>query len=158
MATLWNRISRVIARWTGRTASRDRRSEPRLICCCEVIWESQGRRGEGQLREVSSTGLRLFTDHAVLAGRPIRVLPKPVDSVEPLPLDIAMGTVAYSKSRRGRIEIGVHLSSPERFSRYSWLHQLRREPELPRLSPSPPISSRIPRLTVVGASDSRRPN
>ena len=158
MATLWNRISRVIARWTGRSTSGYRCSEPRLICCCEVIWESQGRRGEGQLREVSSTDLRLFTDHAVLVGRPIRVLPKPSDAVDPLPLDSALGTVAYSRSRRGRIEIGVRLTSPELFSRYSWLHQLRREPELPRLIATAPVSSRIPRLTVVGTNDARRPN
>lgn len=158
MTTLWNRISRVIARWTGRLAPGCRPSEPRLICCCEVIWESQGRRGEGQLREVSSTSLRLFTDHAVLVGRPIRILPKPSDAVDPLPLDIAMGTVAYSRSRRGRIEIGVRLTSPERFSRYSWLYQLRREPELPRLVATAPVPSRIPRLTVVGVNDSHRPN
>lgn len=149
MRTLWNKIAQIVARWRGRAAHGPARVEPRLICSCEVFWESQGLRGEGRLREVSSTGLRLYADRAVLAGRPIRVLPKPGDALDPLPLEVAQGVVLYSRSRKGRFEIGVRLGKQEKSSRHGWLHRLRRESDLPRIMATErPAVGDVPRLTI----------
>lgn len=149
MASLWNRIFRVFHRWVERSSRDERAVEPRLICSCDVLWESQGRRGEGQLREVSPTGLRLYTDRAVLVGRPIRVFPKPDDELDPRPLEIAVGTVLYSKKRKGRMEIGVRLNFPERFRHHGWLRELRREHTPPRIVPASQAARSAPRLRVV---------
>lgn len=146
MNELWSRIAGAIAGWQRpRQAVESRPQAPHFICCCAVIWEAGPLRGEGELRELSATGLRLRTDQAVLAGRNIRIRPQPLGPEAPLPMDMVFGTVVYSRSRKGRVDIGVELSHPERMSRFAWFHQLRREGE----SPLPTLSSRRPGLHLV---------
>lgn len=138
MSELWSRITGAIAGWhKSRRLVAERQQAPRFICCCAVVWESGPLRGEGELRELSATGLRLRTDQPVLAGRGIRVRPQGVGSEQPLPMDMVFGTVVYSRSRKGKVDIGVELVNPERMSRYAWFHQLRREGEsaLPSFPP-----------------------
>lgn len=153
MGTVWNKIAQIVARWRGRAMPGPRRVEPRLICSCEVFWESEGLRGEGRLREVSATGLRLYTDRAVLAGRSIRVVPKPGDALDPLPREVAQGVVLYSRSKDGRFEIAVVLGGQQTNSRHGWLHRLRHESGLPRITTrQSPNLGEAPRLTICRSS------
>lgn len=152
---LWNRITGAIAGLQSRrrpALGEERRQVPRFICRCAVTWESGATRGEGELRELSSTGLRLRTDRAVLAGSRIRVRPLAAGGEQPLPLDMVFGTVVYSKSRKGKVEIGIELINPDRISRFAWFHQLRRERE----SPLPAFGARHGALHLVPSSTSAR--
>jgi hypothetical protein len=149
MGELWNRIAGAIARLhRKRQPVQNRRQAPRFICCCAVTWEAGAERGEGELREVSATGMRLRTDQALLAGQHIRIRPATAGAEQPLPLDVAVGTVIYSKSRRGKVEVGVELIHPERISRFAWFHQLRRDPETVG-SPLPSVLPRSGGLHIV---------
>ena len=152
MADLWKRIAGAIARLhRPREPRQDKRQAPRFICCCAVAWEAGGYRGEGELREVSSTGLRLRTDRALLAGRHIRIVPLAAGGEPPLSLDVTLGTVVYSKSRKGKVDVGVELLHPERISRFSWFHRPRQERE--GASSLPSLTAPCARLHIVGPSD-----
>jgi hypothetical protein len=152
MSELWKKIAAAIARLQKKRVQvqGNRRQVPRFICCRAVVWECGCLRGEGELREVSTTGMRLRTDQALLAGRTIRIRPL-ASGVEPsLPLDIVFGTVIYSKSRRGKVDVGVELLSPEKISRFAWFHQLRSEGERKTVSPMPSILPSKAALHLVG--------
>lgn len=107
----------------------ERRRAPRFICCTKVLWEVGRESGEGLLREVSSTGLRLRSDRAFLAGKHIRVRPLAATDAAPLSTDVAIGTVVYSRRRTGGYEVGVEFINPERISRFAWIGQLVRGPK-----------------------------
>ncbi len=134
MSDFFKKISKALNRLRGRRETpvrEERRRDQRFICSLAVLWEAGRQHGEGVLREVSSTGLRLRTDVPILAGRNIRVRPLKQNS-EPLSLDVAIGTVVYSRRRRDSVEIGVELINPDRISRFAWINTLRQRSGLPR--------------------------
>lgn len=126
MGDLFRRITkslRGLGRRDDKSDTEERRSAPRIICSTPVIWEVGRQQGEGLLRELSSTGLKLLSDRAILAGKHIRL--RPLDSDESgLVLDVAIGTVVYSRVRDGKFEVGVELVNPERISRYAWIGRM----------------------------------
>jgi hypothetical protein len=125
MGDLFRRISKSLRNLGKREESgpSERRHAPRIICSTPVIWEVGRQQGEGELREISSTGLKLWSERAILAGKHIRVRPlAPDDSA--LAIDVAIGTVVYSKARGGRFEVGVELVNPERISRFAWIGRM----------------------------------
>jgi hypothetical protein len=152
MSELWKKIAAAIARLQKKPvqAEGNRRQVPRLICCRAVVWECGCQRGEAELREVSTTGMRLRTDQALLAGRHIRIRPLASGVEPPLPLDMVFGTVIYSKCRKGKVDVGVELSSPERLSRFAWFHQLRCEGKQKAVSPMASILPSKASLHLVG--------
>jgi hypothetical protein len=81
--------------------------------------------------------MRLRTDQVVLAGHSIRVRPLQPGSERPLSLDVVIGTVVYSRSRHGKVDIGIELLQPEKISRFAWFHQLRGQGR--RTSPARPL-------------------
>lgn len=151
MNEFWRKLTSVLSKWRRSAPTDDRQSPPRFICRCEVTWQVGSRRGEGQIRELSPTGLRLRTDRAILAGSVIRIQPK-VESLETLAFDVTVGTVVYCRSRAEGMEVGVHLASPERLSRFDWLNQLQRPGGVPRVAAP---SGSLPRLRVVSSRDER---
>lgn len=160
MSEFFKKISGALNRLRGRreAPSRgDRRRVPRFICSFAVLWEAGREQGEGVLREVSSTGLRLKTDRAILAGRNIRIRPLKQGPDSPLSLDVAIGTVVYSRKRRDSVEIGVELINPERISRFAWLSTLRQESTQPRGVPTRP-SGKLRLLTRSPEPDSHPPS
>lgn len=132
MSGLFHKISQTLRR-LGKKAQpatqpmpADRRSAPRFICSVPVLWEVGREAGDGTLREVSASGLRLRTHRAFVVGKTIRVRPLQTDSKTPLSTDVAIGTVVYSRGRGGAFEVGVEFINPERISRFAWLAQLVR--------------------------------
>ena len=140
MSDLFRKISKTFLKIRGHKESEptDRRGAARFICAVPVVWESGRIQGEAELREISSTGMKIWTSSAILAGKHIRV--RPLDSLDaaPLTLDVAIGTVIYSRSRSCGFEVGVALVNPERISRFAWIGQLTGAP-----------STRSPLLTVL---------
>lgn len=127
MGDFLKKISETLRRIRGKkpaTPICDRRLTPRFICSAPVLWEVGRMRGEGQLREVSSSGLRLQNNRAFLAGQHIRIRPLISGDAAPLASDVAIGTVVYSRRRRTGFEIGIELINPERISRFAWIGQL----------------------------------
>ena len=128
MSGFFRKISEKLRRLGGApkpiSQALDRRRAPRFICSAAVLWEVGRESGEGVLREVSATGLRLKADRAFLAGKHIRVRPLGTGDAAPLSTDVAIGTVVYSKSRSGGFEIGVEFINPDRISRFAWIGQL----------------------------------
>lgn len=134
MSELFKKLSSALGRLRGRREvpeREDRRRDQRLVCSMAVLWEAGRQHGEGVLREVSATGLRLRIDVPLLAGRNIRIRPLKQNS-EPLSLDVAIGTVVYSRRRRESVEVGVELINPDRISRFAWLNKLRNRGGQPR--------------------------
>ncbi|MCA9777312.1 MAG: PilZ domain-containing protein [Candidatus Eremiobacteraeota bacterium] len=148
MGDLIRRISQSIRDLTRREpaeGSIERRRSPRTICSAPIVWEVGREQGEGQLRELSGTGLKLWSDRAILAGKHIRVRPLDCDGGGALNIDMAIGTVVYSRCRgrgpTGRsFEVGVELVNPERISRFAWIGRLTRQravsPALPQVLPA----------------------
>lgn len=133
MSDLFRRISKTFLKMRGQKARdpEERRGAPRFICSVPVVWEAGRHQGEAELRELSSTGMKIWTQSAILAGKHIRV--RPLDSLDaaPLTLDVAIGTVVYSRSRGGGFEVGVDLVHPEKISRFAWMGQLTSTPSVP---------------------------
>lgn len=132
MSGLFQKISQTLRR-LGKKAQpvaqpmhADRRGAPRFICSVPVLWEIGRESGDGTLREVSASGLRLRTHRAFIVGKTIRVRPLQTDSKTPLSTDVAIGTVVYSRARGGSFEVGVEFINPERISRFAWMAQLVR--------------------------------
>ncbi|MFA5507525.1 MAG: PilZ domain-containing protein [Vulcanimicrobiota bacterium] len=151
MGDLFRRISQSIRNLTGReqTGSSERRRTPRLICSTPVIWEVGREQGTGQLREISAGGLKLWSDRAILAGKHIRIRPGEADDGGALTVDMAIGTVVYSRARGGRFEVGVELVNPERISGCAWVGQPSRQearsPGVPEVLPT----GEFPRLRLL---------
>jgi hypothetical protein len=134
MSDLFRRISNKLRALSGQRMVRDpmeRRRAPRFICSAPVHWQVGREQGEGQLREVSSTGLRIRTNKAFIAGKHIRVRPSGEAGAPPLSTDVAIGTIVYSRPRSGGFEVGIELINPDRISRFAWLGQLTREERVP---------------------------
>lgn len=132
----------------------ERRRAPRFICSTPILWEVGREQGEAQLREVSTTGLRLRSTRAILAGKHIRVRPLTTSDSAPLSTDVAIGTVIYSKPRRGGYEVGIELINPERISRFAWICQLTRGAQTPGSVPEVrPKESGGLKLLPGGASE-----
>lgn len=144
MGDLIKRISDTLRRLGGQRTTpvfSERRRNPRFICSTPVLWEVGRQQGEGELREVSPTGLRLYTGRAFVSGQHIRVRPLTDSEAAPLSSDVAIGTIVYSRRRRGGFEVGVELINPERMSRFAWVGQLTRPRQpspVPRVFPTEP--------------------
>lgn len=151
MGDLFNRISKSLRSLGKREEpeSLERRQAPRVICSTPVVWESGRQQGEGQLRELSSKGLKLWSDRAILAGKHIRIRPFLADENLSLTIDVAIGTVIYSRPKNGRFEVGVELVNPERISRYAWIGRMTRSE--PRVSaiPQARAAAGLPPLRLV---------
>ncbi len=158
MGDLIRRISDTLRRLGGQRTTpllSERRRNPRFICSTPVLWEVGRLQGEGELREVSPTGLRLYTSRAFISGQHIRVRPLTESEAAPLSSDVAIGTIIYSRRRRGGFEVGVELINPERMSRFAWVGQLTRPQQpspVPRAFPTEP-SGRL-RLVSGGGEGS----
>lgn len=127
MSDIFRRLSntfRRLAKDTPESEPQERRRAPRLVCSAPVMWEVGREQGEGQLREVSATGLRIRTRRAILAGKHIRVRPRTENDSAPLSTDVAVGTVVYTRKRGSEFELGIELVNPERLSRFAWVSQL----------------------------------
>lgn len=129
---LWSRILAVFGklqpiRRSAALQPSGRRAAPNLICRCAVSWEAGRQRGRAELRQISPTGMRLRADQMVLAGSRIAIRPLGATTEAPSALDVVFGTVVYSRSREGKIDLGVELLHPEKISRFAWFHQLRGE-------------------------------
>ena len=149
MKELWQKLASLVLWWRG--AKPKSTGTPSFICRCEIVWEAMGRRGQGQIRELSSTSLRLRTDRPILAGSSIRIQPK-VETLDSLAFDVAWGTVVYCRSRADGMEVGVRLVTPEQISRFGWLHQLQHPSGVPRVGPS---TGSLPKLRVVSSHEDR---
>jgi PilZ domain len=130
----------------------ERRRAPRFICSAPVLWEVGREQGEGRLREVSSTGLRLQTKQAFLAGKHIRVRPLTTCETAPLSTDVAIGTIVYSRFKGSGYDVGVELINPERMSRFAWIGQLTRQQDVSSIPQAVPKSGQG--LTLVGGTAS----
>lgn len=141
MSDFFRKISDTLFRFGSKRrapAVTERRRSPRFICNAPVLWEVGRCQGEGQLREVSFSGLRLRTNRAFVSGQHIRIRPLTESDAAPLSCDVAIGTVVYSRSRSEGFEIGVELINPERISRFAWMGQLTK----------PDRSQAVPRMTA----------
>lgn len=157
MSDLFKKISQAFSyfkREKRGTERAEKRCAPRFICSVPVLWETARQSGEGELREISATGLRLSSERAVLAGEIVRVRPRSQDGEVVPTIDVAIGSVIYSRWRAGRYEVGIELINPERLSRFAWIGRLvRGEVTLgPSLSKRPlgrPIG--VPHLRIVNS-------
>jgi PilZ domain-containing protein len=134
--------------------AKERRRAQRIICSTPVVWEVGRQQGEGQLRELSATGLKLWSDRAILAGKHIRVRPMP-EGEGALTIDVAIGTVVYSRAKGGRFEVGVELVNPERISRYAWIGRMAQDE--PRRSAIPEARPLRALRLIPGASSLQQP-
>lgn len=144
MGRLWEKLTGAL---TGlgkrRRTGLPERSPPTFICSHPIAWESGWYRGEGELREISPTCVRLRLDRSLLVGRCIEISPRYEEGDECMSLDVVCGVVMQSRRRHGRVEARVQLLYPEQISRLAWLHLLRRECEgLP--APASPLSGKQP--------------
>jgi hypothetical protein len=156
MGDLIRRISKSLREFTGRETPEvptERRRSTRFICSAPVVWEVGREQGEGELRELSASGMKLWTDRAILAGKHIRIRPLNCDGGGPLTVDLAIGKVVYSRARSrasaGCFEVGVELLNPDRISRFAWVGRLTRQKATK--SPLPPVLPRgeMPRLSLI---------
>lgn len=151
MGDLFSRISKSLRSLGKREEPepQERRQAPRLICSTPVVWEVGRLQGEGQLRELSATGLKLWSDRAILAGKHIRVRPLLADENSSLTIDVAIGTVVYSKPRNGRFEVGVELVNPERISRFAWIGRMTRQGPGNSAVPKARAAAGLPPLRLI---------
>jgi len=156
MTDLFRRISNKLRQFGRRvtpSVSKERRRAHRFICSTPVLWEVGREQGEGQLREVSATGLRIFTDRAFLAGKHVRVRPLGVAESVPLSSDVAIGVVVYSRVRSSGYDVGIELLNPERISRFAWIGQLTRQPSVSAVAQVLPQSQNGLRLLRGGVDN-----
>ncbi len=115
MARILNNLSRFFDRLRG---SRDQvqRAPMSVFCSIDVSWKAGPHDGRGEVREFRGETLRMKTDRPLLTGQVIRVEPRDGPSLEGTYLHVAVGTVLYSRKRRGGVEVGGRLLNPERFA------------------------------------------
>lgn len=163
MGDLIRRISKSLRDLTRRESPdgpAERRRAPRFICSAPVVWEVGREQGEGELRELSATGLKLWSERAILAGKHIRIRPLDCDAGGPLTIDMAIGRVVYSRPRSrasaGCFEVGVELLNPERISRFAWIGRLTRQG--PVSSPLPEVLPKggVPKLRLLDSKSELR--
>lgn len=127
MSDLFHRLAKTLRRLSGRPEAPpqvDRRRAPRFICSKPVLWELGREQGEGELREISQTGLKLLCARPLLAGKHLRLRPVADTEATTLSLDVVIATVVYSRPKAGRYEIGLELVNPDRISRFAWIGEL----------------------------------
>lgn len=152
MSGLWKSIAGVVARWRHRFWPRSGGQPPlALICCWPVGWESEGAVGHGEVRHVDRTSLRLYTQRPLLVGRRIVVRSR-VSVGADLGCDTVQGRVAYSRSRAGRVEVGVELCWPDQLRAFILLQRFGGEPPRPRVARSARPSPRSRRLRLVNGT------
>ena len=156
MGDLIRRISKSLREFTRRDppeAPAERRRSPRFICSAPVVWEVGREQGEGELRELSASGMKIWSNRAILVGKHIRIRPLDCDGGGPLTIDLAIGKVVYSRSRSrasaGCFEVGVELLNPERISRFAWVGRLTRQKVKKSSIPEALPNGQIPRLRLV---------
>ena len=163
MGDLIRRISKSLRDLTRRESPEppaERRRAPRFICSAPVVWEVGREQGEGELRELSATGMKLWSKRAILAGKHIRIRPLDCDGGGPLTIDMAIGRVVYSRARSrastGCFEVGVELINPELISRFAWVGRLTRQGTT--RSPLPEVlpKSAIPQLRLLDGNSELR--
>lgn len=163
MGDLIRRISKSLRELTKREAPEvpaERRRSSRFICSAPVVWEAGREHGEGELRELSATGMKLWTERAIVAGKRIRIRPVDCDGGGPLTVDMAIGKVIYSRARSrasaGSFEVGVELLNPERISRFAWVGRLTRQGGT--RSPLPEVLPKggMPRLRLLHGNPALR--
>ena len=165
MGDLIQRISKSLRELTRRDppeGSAERRRSPRLICSAPVVWEVGREQGEGELRELSATGMKIRSDRAILVGKHIRIRPVDCDGGGPLTIDMAIGKVVYSRARShasaGCFEVGVELLNPERISRFAWVGRLTRQKAAKSAIPEVLPKGEMPRLRLLeGNSAFKKP-
>ena len=147
LKNIWTRLQNYRRRIGVPSAEVERRAEPRFILSADILWEVGKARGEGELREISDTGLKLRLDRAIVAGKLIYV--RPLTGMlqgGPLRTDFAVGRVVYSRVRGRQFEVGVELLKPESLSRYHWLGRIRHREAAP-IELKPAVGG--PRLTLI---------
>lgn len=165
MGDLIRRISKSLRELTRRDTpevSTERRRSPRFICSSPVVWEVGREQGEAELRELSVSGMKIWSDRAILVGKHIRIRPLDCDGGGPLTIDIAIGKVIYSRARSrasaGCFEVGVELLNPERISRFAWVGRLTRQKAAKSPIPEVLPKGEMPRLRLLdGNPDMKKP-